>query len=168
MTYSDWMSILIPIIFDFLFTGVIIVFVTKSIERRYAKLEKQDQYSYNIMREVKQLLVKIKMQIIHIQSRMDDNMEEHFRQLFFAAGDLQIYFEDYEDYMTSYEKTLGSDFFQTERIREIISEITKAGITMTQSNDNPDLIVSFAESINLVLKTWNGMIQKYNMSLSAA
>ena len=165
MEAKDWITLLIPIVADLLFSGFVVLIITKIIDKHYAQASKREHYAYTVMSKMHDHISKLKMHMIHFQSDLLDDHEAAFKQFFMLAGDLQITFLDYEEYMTAYE-VKHNNFFMVADLKRIIDCSMKMGYVMQLSSSHESMTEVFASQFNDVLALCQTVIQTYNKSLA--
>lgn len=113
------LQFIIPIVFDLVFSGFIVIIITKRIEKHYI-----------IMGDIKNQIQELKTLIIHMQSQMIADHKDAIKQFFMISGHLQVYIEDYKNYMLGYNKKMKTDFFLLNKLEKIIQETINSGIAM--------------------------------------
>lgn len=165
MEVKDWISLFVPIAADFLFSGFVVLIISKIIDKHYAQESKREHYAYTVMTQIHGHVAKLKLHMIHFQSGLLDDHEEAFKQFFLLAGDLQITFLDYEEYMVAYEAK-HKNFFMVSDLRKILDTTKKAGFAMQLSSTHGSMMEVFAGHFNDIRELCQSVIQSYNKSLA--
>lgn len=161
MTSADWIKLLVPIISNIFISGIVVTIISKKINDSFEKTKKRKDYAYYVLGDIKKYLDKIKIQIIYMQSGLTDNYKEEVKKLFIAGGDLQVFIENYKEYMLAASPKLGDEFFQIKKLEEVIENLTCAGLAIQEPE-------KFAKALNSTLKVCNEVISYYNNILVEA
>ena len=113
------------------------------------------------MQDLKNHVEKLKMHIIKMQNGVIEINNEALQHFFYISGDLQVYVDDYEEYLQSYEHKHPS-FFMLSELRQILDNVIAIGISIQQSNIDNSIGNYFSSALIICTK----VIKSYNYTLA--
>lgn len=165
MTSKDWILLIVPILFNFLFTGILVAVIAKKIDIYFDRLSRKKRYSFDLLKETKLYIEKIQSQIFNLQYQMVDDYGEGFKSFFIISGDFQVFLEKNKSYMITYDRSHKNAFFRLNTLEEIIAEIIKIGLSMNNIKD-ASVAATFSAAVKKVQKLCMEIIDSYNLTLS--
>lgn len=165
MIKYELINLIVPILCDFLFSGIIILFVSKKLEQRFTRGKIEEHYAVVVMQELKKQIEMLKMHMIKMQTGVIEISDEAFRQFFYISGDLQIYIEDYEDYIRSYENKYPN-FFLLSELKSILAKVISLGMYFRKVETSHDDDNFFGESFSSIIEACTKVIRTYNSTLA--
>ena len=130
------------------------------------KFSKRELYAYSVKEKMFDLVGQLLSHMIRLQSGSLDNHELAFTNFYLLAGDLQVSFLDYKEYMRSYEEE-HKDFFMVSELQKIIDTVTMMGYAMIASSSDENQIGVFAFLYNEVMAICQTVRKAYIQSMGS-
>ncbi len=146
------------IVQNIIVSGVAVVFLKNTIEKKFSQLEKKDIYFNLILNDLRKSILKIKRSGVKIIC-LDGDTQSNFQIFFQNGGDFQMLIEENLEYFEYINKQRKKDVMHIERLTLLIELIKEVGQNM--SNDEEECILKLREVINLC----NKLLNEYNVLL---
>lgn len=156
MDKDFFIELLINVIQNIIISGIVVFYLKKIIDKKFSKQEKQDNYFYLVLNDLRKNISKVKasgIKIICLEGDTVSNLNSFFKD----GGDFQIFVEENSKYFKYINKQRKKDVMHIKELNHLIELIKEVGVNMI--GNETDCIIKINEVITLCTE----LLNEYNV-----